>query len=297
MILSEFTSLILSCTIGFDSEIYFHQEREYLMSLKLKADFRKTGRCESQVIINRKGFTLIELLVVIAIIAILAAILFPVFGRARENARRASCISNLHQIGLGFMQYTQDYDERLPYGKINDTEGNAIEGTQWNTSIQPYLKSTQVLRCPSDAVDRTTSYAENGFLAKEPKPESDSEHSPWDYTQFMPHSLAGIQSTSTVILMSEVAEKKPNGTIQTANYIHAHHWQVPGYSAYPGKWPSADNDPKIFAQDLAFDRHLGGFNAGFVDGHAKWMKFEQTYKINMSVDPPIKGMWDPRNGA
>src|SRR5687768_5924591 len=61
-----------------------------------------------------KGFTLIELLVVIAIIAILAAILFPVFARARENARRSSCQSNLKQIGLGFAQYTQDYDEKMP---------------------------------------------------------------------------------------------------------------------------------------------------------------------------------------
>src|SRR5690606_6779733 len=69
----------------------------------------------------KRGFTLIELLVVIAIIAILAAILFPVFARARENARRASCQSNLKQIGLGLMQYTQDYDERLPAGFLTNT--------------------------------------------------------------------------------------------------------------------------------------------------------------------------------
>ena len=65
---------------------------------------------------HRRGFTLIELLVVIAIISLLAAILFPVFSRARENARRSSCLSNLKQIGLGMMQYTQDYDERYPMG-------------------------------------------------------------------------------------------------------------------------------------------------------------------------------------
>ncbi len=81
-----------------------------------------------------KGFTLIELLVVIAI---LAAILFPVFGRARENARRASCISNLKQIGLGVMQYTQDYDEQYPRYRWLYSSGQS-----WHQVIQPYIKST-----------------------------------------------------------------------------------------------------------------------------------------------------------
>jgi prepilin-type N-terminal cleavage/methylation domain-containing protein/prepilin-type processing-associated H-X9-DG protein len=102
--------------------------------------------------VNRKsGFTLIELLVVIAIIAILAAILFPVFGRARENARRASCQSNMKQIGLGILQYTQDYDEKYPqaYWYKNDSNGN--DGyVQWSGMIQPYVKSEQLFVCPSD---------------------------------------------------------------------------------------------------------------------------------------------------
>ena len=87
---------------------------------------------------RRAGFTLIELLVVIAVIAILAAILFPAFARARENARCASCQSNLKQIGLGLMQYIQDYDESMPF-------------ENWNTVTQPYLKSTQIFDCPSGA--------------------------------------------------------------------------------------------------------------------------------------------------
>jgi prepilin-type N-terminal cleavage/methylation domain-containing protein/prepilin-type processing-associated H-X9-DG protein len=94
----------------------------------------------------RNGFTLIELLVVIAIIAILAAILFPVFARARENARRASCQSNLKQIGLGVMQYTQDYDERYP----QDWSVGANRAYNWDAALQPYLKSTQVYQCPSE---------------------------------------------------------------------------------------------------------------------------------------------------
>jgi prepilin-type N-terminal cleavage/methylation domain-containing protein/prepilin-type processing-associated H-X9-DG protein len=94
----------------------------------------------------RAGFTLIELLVVIAIIAILAAILFPVFARARENARRASCQSNLKQIGLGVMQYTQDYDEAMPPTAATP-ERYALAGTR----IGPYTKSDQLLKCPSDS--------------------------------------------------------------------------------------------------------------------------------------------------
>src|SRR6218665_2214986 len=87
---------------------------------------------------KRHGFTLIELLVVIAIIAILAAILFPVFARARENARRSACQSNLKQIGLGIMQYTQDYDERYPIRYYNNyAAGGQEEG--WAYLMQPYV--------------------------------------------------------------------------------------------------------------------------------------------------------------
>ncbi len=106
---------------------------------------------------KNSAFTLIELLVVIAIIAILAAILFPVFARARENARRSSCQSNLKQIGLGFMQYTQDYDEKTVPARINvpGLDGNNYD-RPWAESIQPYIKSTQLFRCPSNTTPTTT---------------------------------------------------------------------------------------------------------------------------------------------
>ena len=114
----------------------------------------------------KKAFTLIELLVVIAIIAILAAILFPVFARARENARRSSCMSNLKQIGLGTLQYTQDYDEKLYPHRFNGTPnplmsvnggpaatgitGDATGKIFWVSLLQPYVKSYQLFVCPSN---------------------------------------------------------------------------------------------------------------------------------------------------
>jgi len=100
----------------------------------------------------RKGFTLIELLVVIAIIAILAAILFPVFARAREKARQASCLSNLKQIGLAEAMYAQDYDERFVPVAAGDGTGKVVT---WMTLLQPYIKNLQVIECPSDEGDAT----------------------------------------------------------------------------------------------------------------------------------------------
>jgi prepilin-type N-terminal cleavage/methylation domain-containing protein/prepilin-type processing-associated H-X9-DG protein len=115
---------------------------------------------------QKRGFTLIELLVVIAIIAILAAILFPVFGRARENARRTTCASNLKQIGLGLAQYTQDYDETLPSATLCELSACSTAGDRWIWSqlLDPYMKSagtgtglgtgtfkgTTVWKCPSN---------------------------------------------------------------------------------------------------------------------------------------------------
>ena len=123
---------------------------------------------------RNKAFTLIELLVVIAIIALLGSILFPVFSRARENARRASCASNLKQLGLGLFQYSQDYDEQFPLGLgyflIPTNPGvDYFPGDGWASQIMPYVKNTQIFDCPSDPTVATSaglpiSYAYNSIF-------------------------------------------------------------------------------------------------------------------------------------
>ena len=155
---------------------------------------------------SKSAFTLIELLVVIAIIAILAAILFPVFARARENARKSSCMSNEKQIGIGIMQYLQDYDEKYP---VQDEK----VGYLWFNPVQPYIKSKQVFRCPSatddahnDKVANTPSdYVQNGFFARGQSQAqfqtvaeqimvaeradntTDIDYHPWDPAEFKSH--------------------------------------------------------------------------------------------------------------
>src|ERR1051326_8868417 len=113
---------------------------------------------------KRSAFTLIELLVVIAIIAILAAILFPVFAQARAKARQTSCLSNIKQLAMGFQMYVQDYDERFPQwkwdlnykdaGGAGSTPNNAT--SLWWNAIYPYVKNTQIYVCPDDIYDQTT---------------------------------------------------------------------------------------------------------------------------------------------
>ena len=198
----------------------------------------------------RRGFTLIELLVVIAIIAILAAILFPVFARARENARRASCSSNLKQIGLGLMQYSQDYDEKQPLGGSNTW--NNTEQLTWRQLIQPYVKSTQLFVCPSNSATGSdparlgtpevrAHYGGNLRILK------DNEA----------YSLSSIQN---------VAQKIEVGEIN------------PGYGDFSfgvASWVPGDNDQWKW-KDMTFAGHLSTFNCLFADGHVKSMRPSQT---------------------
>jgi prepilin-type N-terminal cleavage/methylation domain-containing protein len=127
---------------------------------------------------SRRGFTLIELLVVIAIIAILAAILFPVFAQAREKARQSACMSNMKQLGLAVLQYSQDADGTFPAG--NHAPDSWANG--WPLTTAPYIKNLGVFRCPSDSLDTMApgqewrgygiSYSSNGVIREAKAPET-----------------------------------------------------------------------------------------------------------------------------
>lgn len=206
---------------------------------------------------QQKGFTLIELLVVIAIIAILASILFPVFSRARENARRASCASNLKQLSLAVLQYTQDYDELLPTTTIGPSGVNLVGWvfyTSWPAqdtagafdvtkgNIYPYVKSAQVYVCPSDTKGRASgnSYAINHCLTAQNSISAG---------QNGPKSLAAFQSPANIAMMTE--EK------------------------YAGTGPSTDDGDIGFGYEIS-NRHLEGSNLSFLDGHVKWYRPEKV---------------------
>lgn len=211
--------------------------------------------------VNRRtsGFTLIELLVVIAIIALLAAILFPVFARARENARRSSCQSNLKQISLGIIQYTQDHDERLPIGHAGGTAQQRLE-TAWAMTIQPYVKSIQLFQCPSDSTKGydpdpvtghpgLTDYAANIFAI------------PVIGASETTVKLSQIAYPSTMVMLMETRPAS-NYPYSTWHWIN---WEPPALNNGYMRGQSPGNprsDPTV--------KHLMGSNWAFIDGHVKW---------------------------
>lgn len=189
----------------------------------------------------RTGFTLIELLIVIAIIALLASILFPVFGRARENARRASCQSNLQQIGLGIRQYLQDYDERYP---IDDTDDPSTVG--WAYIIQPYIQSEQIFQCPSDsnvlptAATRVERANQIGFTDY------------WYNGNFVSATYGPGIADSQVTF--------PSTTVMNGD----------GAGGKPGDiWTQGPTLGQV--------RHFDGANYSFADGHVKWLLPEKLH--------------------
>lgn len=184
-----------------------------------------------------RGFTLIELLVVIAIIAILAAILFPVFAKAREKARQSSCLSNIKQVGLAFMQYSQDYDERLPAGYSGGVGW-------WTSAITPYMKNTQILTCPS----KKANYPGYGV----PYPNIMGDAAPGGV------SIGAIDDAASALLFAE-AESDTGGA--TA-WLYSLRYFTSGTSADAGCSLCLIPTP---------GRHNGGNNCGFFDGHGKWI--------------------------
>jgi len=192
---------------------------------------------------DSKGFTLIELLVVIAIIAILAAILFPVFARAREKARQASCMSNLKQIGTALIMYTDDYDGCYTRGQF----WPFTSVHTWVDAVEPYVKNTQVFRCPSQGRD-PYGYGYNIAF--------------WGAGDWL-DGMHGINDTWPVH-ESQVAE--PSETI----------WVV-DFGVYWGcGLEYGIEEPK--------KRHNGGADVLFVDGHVKWLTETPQRLWTINVD-------------
>lgn len=219
-----------------------------------------------------KGFTLIEILVVVAIIALLAAILFPVFARARESARKASCQSNLHQIGLAILQYSQDYDEKMMpictncawstntdrlywYGVV-DQSSSPSQMTSNEGLLFPYMKNSQVGVCPSfDLARESTGQTGYGFNANYLSPYNSTTGDP------QPVSLAAIEEPSRTVLMADSA--RWNTMVSPA-----------ALEPSTDLSPPADTDPPSYAGNYpTFHAHHNGTgNVLWADGHVKARK-------------------------
>jgi len=220
-------------------------------------------------ILLKRGFTLIELLVVIAIIAILAAILFPVFARARENARRSSCASNLKQLALGTLMYVQDYDGKM-MGYYNYGGPGRME------LLLPYVKSAQVFRCPS--APQTTQVPPNDYY-------STYGYSA-DYTGSSRKAvvMGGHRSETTTYPTAHLDSlPMPSLTCLMGETRYQYETAYPDNTSGGTMFKTNTVDAKGDGYFLAYHRHFDGSNFAFVDGHVKWIKDEAVRK-SQAVD-------------
>jgi prepilin-type N-terminal cleavage/methylation domain-containing protein/prepilin-type processing-associated H-X9-DG protein len=247
---------------------------------------------------TRRAFTLIELLVVIAIIAILAAILFPVFAQARDKARQANCLSNIKQLSLGVLMYAQDYDEQLLYRPeeqhcqwryICSTAKEPRWWLNWWDVVLPYTKNNQIYHCPSAATVKEPMLSNYGI-----------SNVAIGYNLNPGNGLVRntvVAGVAPGVTLAEVTQ--PAKTIELGEAGHV--WNAKATAA---PFNSKDNPSPSIAYSPSIEsgsewgpepRHNGGANMGFVDGHAQWMRPERFYGI---VDVPskkilldCKGIW------
>jgi prepilin-type N-terminal cleavage/methylation domain-containing protein/prepilin-type processing-associated H-X9-DG protein len=221
-----------------------------------------------------RGFTLIELLVVIAIIAILAAILFPVFARAREKARQASCLSNVKQMGLAGLMYAQDYDEMVVPGEIQ------IPGAQrWMGEaglLLPYINNLQVFRCPSadgPAVSKSFTHDGRTIVQRTDYGINSDIHRRQTGTTAVWYKMTEIRYPAETVMLADA-----DWTRSTTDYSTVNCWRISS-GRHPGNFIPA--------------RHNGGANFAFEDGHAKW--------LSVALDPdspyvgPVKYTFTPQD--